>query len=60
MDQSPVMFSWFGELVHVVWLMELDLISLKGSTVSCSRFCGFYGFSIYLGSSSGFGIVRHI
>ena len=30
--------SWLGELVPVFWLMELDLISLKGSAVSSSRF----------------------
>ena len=28
------MFSWLGKLVPVFWLMELDLISLKGSTVA--------------------------
>ena len=41
-------------------LMEPDLISLKGSTVSSSRFWGVYGFSMSLGSPSGFGSVRHI
>ena len=33
------------ELVSVFWLMEMDLVSLKGSAVSSSRFCGVYGFS---------------
>ena len=54
------MFSWLGELVPVFWLMELDLISLKGNAVSSSSFGGVYGFSMSLGSPSGFGSVRHI
>ena len=33
------------EFVSVFWLMELDLVSLKGSAVSSSRFCGVHGFS---------------
>ena len=37
--------------------MELDLISLKGSTVSSSGFWGVYGFSMSLGSPPGFGSV---
>ena len=32
------MFFWSGELVPVFWLLELDLVSLKGSAVSNSRF----------------------
>ena len=56
----PVLFSWLGELVPVFWLMELDLISLKSSSVSNSRFSGVYGFSMSLGSPSGFGSVRHV
>ena len=31
-----------GELVPVFWLMELDLLSLKGSAVSSSRFGSVY------------------
>ena len=53
-----MMFSWFGELVTVFWLMELDLISLKGIAVFSSRFWGVHGFSISLGSPSGFGSVQ--
>ena len=49
------MFSLLRELVPVFWLMELDLISLKGSVVSSSRFWSVSGFSMSLGSSSGFG-----
>ena len=52
----PVLFSWLGELVPVFWLMELDLISLKGGAVSSSL----YGSSMCLGSPSGPGGVRHI
>ena len=44
------MFSWLGELVPVFWLMELDLVSLKGSAVSSSRFWGVYEFSMSLGN----------
>ena len=36
------------------WLMELDLLSLKGSAVSSSRFWSVYGFSMPLGSRSSF------
>ena len=42
------------------WLMQLDLVSLKGNSVSSGRFWGVYGFSMSLGSPSGFGSVRHI
>ena len=42
------------------WLMELDLISLKGNSVSSGRFWGVYGFSMSYGSPSGFDSVRHI
>ena len=41
-------------------LMELDLISLKGTTVSNSRFWGVCGFSMSLNSPPGIGSVRHI
>ena len=34
------------------WLMKLDLISLKGNSVSSGRFWGVYGFSVTLGSLS--------
>ena len=40
------------------WLMELDLLSLKGSAVSSSRFWSVFGFSMLLGSRSGFCGVR--
>ena len=54
------MFSWLGELVAVFQLIELDLISLKGTTVSNSRFWGVCGFSVSLSSPPGIGSVRHI
>lgn len=38
-------------------LMKLDLISLKGSTVSSSGFWGVSGSSMSLGSPPGFGSV---
>ena len=44
----------------MLWLLELDLASLKGSAVSSRRFWGVYGFSMSLGSPSGFGSVRRI
>ena len=50
-----MMFSWLGELMSVFWLMELDLVSLKGSAVFNSKFWGVYRFSMSLGSPSGFG-----
>ena len=56
----PVLFSWLGELVSVFWWMELDLISLKSSSVSNSKFSGVCGFNVSLGSPSGFGSVRHL
>ena len=52
------MFSWLGKFVPVFWLMELDLISLKGSAVSSSKFWSVCGFSMPLGSHSSFHGVR--
>lgn len=52
--------SWLAELVPVFWLMELDLLSLKGSAVSSSRFWSIYGFSMPLGSHSSFCGVRRV
>ena len=49
-----------GELVLVFWLMELDLVSLKSSEVSSSRFWVVYGFSVSLGSHYGFDSVRQV
>ena len=43
--------SLLGELTPFFWLMDLDLISLK---------CPVYGFSMPLGSPSGFGRVRQV
>ena len=37
-------------------LMELDLLALKGSVVSSSRFWSVYGFSMPLGSGSAFAV----
>ena len=50
------MFPWLGELVPVLWLMELELLALKGSVVSSSRFRSVYGFSMPLGSGSAFSV----
>ena len=50
-----MMFPWLEELVSVLRLIEL--VSLKGSAVSSKRFWGVYGFSMSLGSPSGFGSV---
>ena len=38
LDQCVVMVSWLGGLVLGFWWMELDLVSLKGSAMSCSEF----------------------
>ena len=56
----PVKFSWLAELVPVFWLMELDLVSLKGSAESSGRFWNVYGFSMPLGSRSSFPGVRRV
>ena len=45
--------SWLGELVPVFWSMELDLVSLKGSTVSSSKFLSVYGFRMSKEASPG-------
>jgi len=45
-----MMFSWLGERVPVFWLMELVLLSLKGSVVSSSRFWSVFRFGMPLGS----------
>ena len=37
-----------GILVPVFWRMELNLVSLEGSAVSSSVFCGIYGFGMAL------------
>ena len=49
-----------GGAVPVFWLMELALISLKGSAVSSSTFWRVYGFSMPLGSPSSFCGVRQV
>ena len=46
------MVSWVGEFLSVFWWMELDLVSLKDSTVSSSEFLGVSGFGMALGSLS--------
>ena len=48
--------SWLGDLVPVFWSMELDLVSLKGSAVSSSKFLSVYVFRM----PSGFGSVKHV
>ena len=50
-----MIFSWLEELVPLFWLMELDLVSLKGSAESSSRFWGVSGFNMSFDSPSGFG-----
>ena len=47
-----MMLSWLGELVPVFSLMYLYLISLKGNSVSTSKF---WGVNMSLGSPSVFG-----
>ena len=47
-----------GGACACVLLMDLDLISLKSRAVSSSRSWGVYGFSMPLGSPSGFGRVQ--
>ena len=48
----PCELSWLGGLVPVLWWMELDLVSLKGSAVSSNVFWGDYGLGMVLGSLS--------
>ena len=50
----PCDVSWLAELAPVFWLMERDLVSLKGSAVSISRLWSIHGFSMTLGSCSSF------
>ena len=47
-----VKLYWLGGLVPVLWWMELDLVSLKGSVMSSSVSWGDYGFGMALGSLS--------
>ena len=47
-----MMVSWVGEILSVFWWVELDLISLKASTVSSSEFWGVSGFGMALGGLS--------
>ena len=50
----PCDVSWLVELAPVLWLMERDLVSLKGSAVSISRLWSIHGFNMTLGSCSSF------
>ena len=43
--------------MSVFWWMELDLVSLKGSAVSSSVFCGVYELGMFGGSLSATGQV---
>ena len=52
LDQWLVKGSWLGELVFVLWGVELELFSLECSTVSSSEFWGICGFGMALGSPS--------
>ena len=47
-----VKLSWLGGFVPVLWWMELDLVSLKGSAMSSSVSWGDYGLGMALGSLS--------
>ena len=53
----PVLFSWLGELVPVFWLMELDLLSLKDSAESSSRFWSVHRFSMPLDVVLAFAVL---
>ena len=57
LDSYSVMVCWMWRLVSVFWFMELDLISLKGSSAYNNRFWGVYEFSMTLDSPLGFGSV---
>ena len=52
LGQWLVKGSWLGELVFVLWGVELELFSLECSTVSSSEFWGICGFGMALGSPS--------
>ena len=54
------MFSRLEDLVPVFYLMELDLVCMKGSVVSSSRFWGVYGFCMSLSSLFSFSSVKHV
>ena len=49
---SLLMISRLERLVHVFWLMVLDLFFLKGSTTLGSMLWDVYGFSMTLGNLS--------
>ena len=48
------MFAWLAEFVPVFWLIELDLLSLKGRAVPSSRFWIVNRFSMPLGRCYSF------
>ena len=53
-----MMFSWLVEFVAVFWLMELDLLFLKDSAESSSRFWSVHGFRMPLGFFLAFAVLR--
>ena len=55
LDQCLVKVSWLGGFVPVLWWVELDLVSLKGSALSCIVFWSVYGLGMVLGSLSANG-----
>ena len=58
LEQCLLKVFWLGELVSVLWRMELDLISLESSAVSGNEFCSVFGFGMALGIlSSVFKVV---
>ena len=55
LDQCFVKVSLLGGLVPVLWWMELDFVSLRGTAESSSVFWGVSGLGIALGSLSANG-----
>ena len=52
LDPCLVKVSWFGGLVPLFWSTELDIVSLKGSVMSSSKFWGVSGFGMAFGRLS--------
>ena len=52
LDRWLVKVPWLGELVSMLWWLELDLFSLECNEVSSSEFWGVYGLGMALGSLS--------
>ena len=52
LDQCHMKTSWFREVMSVFWGIELNLVFLKDSVMSCSVFWGVCGLGMALGSVS--------